>query len=409
MLCAPTSRPLEQALELRKICQEADIVALHLFPYDIIPILALASECDTVKTLFINHADHTFWVGASVAHSVVHLRRQSPTFLQRRRALRPEFSPILPIPLDYAPSPVARAEAKRALGHAADTVLLLTIASPFKYDAPGQTAFLDLVTPVLTMLPHVALIAVGPEPEGAWLSAGTMTDGRIVALGTRWDNDLLYAAADIYLDSVPFSSTTSLLEAGSRGVPLVGFRGPDTELELLEPGAPGIDHAMELASDAEGYRQLLVRLVRDGDFRQRSGEYVQEQILSLHTGQKWVHTIHDLYTTVEHRTDRGCVVGNQDTFEPSSLNFALIRLYGHTRNQMWFRRLIAKFIGPLPYRTRFPITCRIYLKGFGLCLTNLLPPPADSIVRGCGRVAKEHRPAPRRCLQEAGRKSRKQA
>ena len=177
-LSAPTSDPLEQALELRMLCQEMDIVVLHLFPYDIIPVLALAAGCDFVKTLFVNHSDHTFWVGASVAHSVVHLRKQSLDFVRDRRGLHPERSSILPIPLAYSPPSLTPAQAKCALGYEPEVVLLLTIASPFKYNAPGEIAFLDLVIPVLEQFPQAVLIAVGPNDEGAWQSARIRTNGR---------------------------------------------------------------------------------------------------------------------------------------------------------------------------------------------------------------------------------------
>src|SRR6185312_5840166 len=93
---------------------------------------------------------------------------------------------------------ISRSEAKRALGYELDRVLLLTIASPFKYSAPGQIGFLDLVTPVLTNMRNAVLLAVGPEAKGAWQAASSATEGRIAPLGTRWDNELLYAAADVY-------------------------------------------------------------------------------------------------------------------------------------------------------------------------------------------------------------------
>ena len=251
---APSSKPLEQARELRQLCQDMDLVVLHLYTYDIIPILALAAGCDSVKILFVHHADHTFWVGASVAHSVVHLRRQSDQFLRRRRGLDPEQASLLPIPLvNHLPKLLA-SEAKRALGYEPDVVLLLTIASPFKYSAPGQIGFLGSRYTRSRQLPQAVLVAVGPSPQGPWKSASIKTNGRIIALGRRWDTDLLYAAADIYLDSVPFSSITSLLEAGSHGAPLLGLKPANPELELLGPGAPGLEEAMELANDITSYR-----------------------------------------------------------------------------------------------------------------------------------------------------------
>ena len=88
-LAAPPTKQLAQASELRALAQGMDVIALHLFPYDIIPTLALAAGCDSSKIVFVNHADHTFWVGSSVCHSIVHLRSQSPQFLRERRGLDP--------------------------------------------------------------------------------------------------------------------------------------------------------------------------------------------------------------------------------------------------------------------------------------------------------------------------------
>ncbi|WP_374089777.1 hypothetical protein [Methylomicrobium lacus] len=381
---ASTSNPLEQARELRVLCQEMDIVVLHLFPYDIVPLLALAVGCDSIKTIFVNHSDHTFWIGASVAHFVVHLRRQSPLFLRNRRGLNSEKFSILPIPLHFSPSSVTRVQAKRELGYESDIVLLLTIAAPFKYSSPGQIGFLDLVVPVISENPQTVLLAVGPDPEGSWLSASILTEGRIVPLGTQYDNDLLYAAADVYLDSVPFSSITSVLEAGALGVPLIGYF-PNPELELLGAGAPGLDNAMELANDMKSYQALLTRLIRDEEFRRRSGERVQSQILSLHTGDNWLNALHDLYVRVESINVRGCLMEDNDSFESSRLNLALVQLYRRSWN---IGQLIRNFIGILPYRDRFSITWHLYLMGFDLTISNLLPPPFYAATLGIARRMK---------------------
>jgi hypothetical protein len=395
LINAPTSQPLDQARELRALCQDMDIVALHVYPYDVVPVLALAAGCDSAKTLLVNHADHTFWLGGSVAHCVVHLRKQQTDFLRDRRGLRPEQSAMLPTPLAYSPPTVARAQAKRALGVEPNVVLLLTIATPFKYGAPGQIGLLDLVAPVLAKTPQALLVAVGPKPEGAWQSAGTATEGRIVALGKRWDTDHLYAAADVYLDSVPFSSITSLLEAGSRGVPLLGYRHPDRELALLGPGAPGLDDAVELPHDPESYRRLLTRLIVDAEFRHQSGNRVQAQILTFHTGSNWRRALHNAYEQAERSDGRGCLRASTDTFQASALNLALLHLYGREPFG-GVRALIRDYLGTLTFRSRLSITWHLQRKGLGLCLWNLLPPPIDKIVRIFGRWAKTVRRGPLR-------------
>lgn len=384
-LRAPASKPLEQAQELRSICQEADVVVLHVFPYDITPVLALAAGCDHVKTVYVNLSDHTFWIGASVAHWIVHLRRQSTAFLRNERGLDPDKSAILPIPLVPKSTSMSREEAKRALGYKPDTVLMLTIATPFKYNAPGHVSLLDLATPVLQQFPQAMLVAVGPKPEGAWQEASEKTGGRVVALGTRWDTDLFYAAADIYLDSVPFSSMTSLLEAGSLGVPLVGYT-PNDELDLLGPGAPGLEDAMKLAVEPDSYSKLLGRLITDEEFRHDCGLRIKEKIISLHTGENWNHALANVYAQLEQTADRSCLVAEDDTFKTQALDISLAQLYSSVPFNT--RVLIRDHLVDVPYSARVTTTCKLFRAGFDLCLLNILPPPADRVLHGLGRRAK---------------------
>ena len=383
-LTALPDDPLKQAQELRALCQQADVVVLHLFPYDIVPILALAAGCDGVKTIFVNHSDHTFWVGGSVAHSVAHLRRQSAEFLETKRALKVDGAPIIAIPLNDVERKIPREDAKRRLGYPSQSVLLLTIASPFKYGAPGATGFLELVVPVLERLPQAMLVAVGPEPNGVWLEARTTTGGRITALGTRWDTDLLYAAADIYLDSVPFSSITSLVEAGSHGNPLLGFAMREGELSLLGPGAPGIDETMIIAQDCASYRNQLTRLITDAEYRLTCGDRVRNAIVSLHTGDYWNERVQELYTHVE-RQQGVALLEHRDQFEASPLPLALSRLY----SQANARKMIAKHLSGLPYTRRARTSVELSARGFDQSYMSLLPPPLDSLVRTARRWGKK--------------------
>jgi hypothetical protein len=387
VLRAPTTRQLEQASELRMLCQGMDVIVLHIFPYDIIPVLALAAGCDASKIVFVNHSDHTFWIGSSVAHCIIHLRTQSAQFLKKRRGIDPTQSAFLPTPVVNSAMPVERTQAKLALGYDPNTVLLLTIASPFKYSSASQVTFLDLVVPVLTKFPQAVLLAVGPSLEGAWRSASNVTNGRIVPVGARWDNHLLYSAADAYLDSVPFSSITSLLEAGSYGVPLLGLRPANPELHLLGPGAPGIDNAMELANDAESYQVRLTDLIEDANFRALSGQRLRSSIQSLHGGSSWAKALNGIYQKLDQTTESRCLAAKEDTFESDALNSALAELYQQPSS--WKRSLIGEYIGALPYSSRVVITRRLQRNGFGLCLLNFLPTPATKIIRAVGRRAKK--------------------
>jgi hypothetical protein len=285
---------------------------------------------------------------------------------------------------------MSRVEAKRLLGYNSDVVLLLTIASPFKYFATNHIAFLDLAVPILIDFPQTVLIAVGPEAKGAWLSASSQTNGRVVPLGRRWDNEILYAAADIYLDSVPFSSITSLLEAGSYGIPLLGYSPANLDLKLLGPGAPGLDNTMLIADGTESYKSILIELISDRVFRCQRGRSAKKEILSLHTGINWSRIVNDLYQKVEKIDDRRCILDNIDTFNPGELDSALVQLYGQVQGRQHIRQLIGNYIGTLPYRSRLTLTWQLYLIGFDLCYLNLLPPAVDRLIRFAGRRIKNN-------------------
>ena len=383
---ASPSSPIEQALELRQLAHGRDLVVLHLWPHDTVPVIALASADS--PTVFVNLSDHTFWIGASVAHSVIHLRTQSPQFLAGRRGLDPHRAVTIPIPLGPPGEPVDRQKARRALGLSADTVLLLTVASPFKFSAPGHVGFLDLVAPVLEKTPQARLMAVGPKPEGVWEAAARRTDGRIEALGPRWDNSVVFAAADLYLDSVPFTSITSLIEAGSQGLPILGLAPTSPDLSLLGPGAPGLDGAMELAPDPDAYRHSLACLIKDPERRQECGRRLRAQIFSNHTGDGWRAFLAQMYRGLDAPGKRGCVAADHDAFEIAPLDFALAQLYEHAHEPNHVPRLIRNYVGGLPYASRLSVSRRLREAGFAVSPLNSLPPPLNGLVRGVGRPAK---------------------
>jgi hypothetical protein len=393
-LGAPITDPLAQARQLRVLCQDADVVVLHLYPYDIVPMLALASGCDSTRVLLVNHSDHTFWVGAGVAHGIAHLRSQNDTFLAERRGLDVERRMLLPIPIPTPPPAMARREAKQALGLDPDGVLLLSIASPFKYSAPGQVGLLDLVTPVLARQPHAHFIAVGPSDDGDWHAASLATGGRVQAMGRRWDNDVLFAAADIYLDSVPFSSITSLLEAGCHALALLGYRGLDEDMRLLGPGAPGIDDTMEMANVPAAYQTALERLIEDAVLRRARGERARQRIDELHRGDGWRSALAGVYAQLAATPQRGCVGTQGDAAQSTSLDEALARLFSSVTDRHRSARLVRHCLAPLPYASRLRLAVQLGALGFESNALTCLPPPLDDWARRLKRRLDRSDPPP---------------
>jgi Glycosyl transferases group 1 len=212
-----------------------------------------------------------------------------------RRGLDPARSAVVARPLRPLGRTVAREGAKRALGIDPAQVLLVTAADGSKYRPVGSDSFLDLVVPVLERHPDAVLLAAGPAPEGDWLAAQERTGGRLRALGPLPSVRELQQAADVYVDSFPFASLTSLLEAGSLGVPAITYRGHQEDCGVLGADTRGVDAHMLAPSDPAEFGRALGQLVADAAERQARGERTEQAIRDTHTGAGWLAAVEALY------------------------------------------------------------------------------------------------------------------
>ncbi|NLG51273.1 MAG: glycosyltransferase family 4 protein [Chloroflexi bacterium] len=286
---------LAWARALREIAASADIVILHVHPYDVIPVLAFADKTASPPVVYADHADHAFWVGAGISDVVAGLRESGARLAQERRGVPPERSATLPIIMPPTERTLPRAQAKQQLGLPAESILLLSIARPHKYEPLGELDFLGTLLPVVEQHRQSRLLVIGPEQTGPWAQANAQTLGRVQALGKREDTALFYQAADIYVDSFPIVSITSLLEAGSYGTPLLSRCWPAAEGSILGADTQGLDRCLLRANDRAGYQAALARLISDTEHRTRAGKWTQEALKAVHHAPGWQRTLEALY------------------------------------------------------------------------------------------------------------------
>ena len=256
---------LQRAELLLQLSCRTDMVILHVHPYDVLPILAFSENPGRPPVVYVNHADHVFSIGLATSDIVANIRNSGYVTACKRRGIQADRATILPIPLGKPLRTRSRAEAKRSLGIPEQSVVLLSIAHASKYQPISEISFCSAVLPVLERYEQACLVLVGPEGDDQWLEAVRRFPDRIKIMGEKGNTSVFYEAADICLDSFPFASLTSLLEAGSYEVPLITFFPHPDAASVLGADDIALQNCMLRATTLDDYRGKLGRVDRNSD------------------------------------------------------------------------------------------------------------------------------------------------
>lgn len=217
------SKYVDRAVKLRKLAYEwADIVVLHMHMMDPIPVIAFGIEGGP-PIIYMNHGDHCFWLGASIADLVVDMRTSGQELtLSRRNCIN---SCILPIPLQTKKAFDRKIIREKYKIYEKETVIL-TIASAYKFRSINDNNYINILKQIVDNTENCRAYIIGPTDEGKWHDINVETHGKIKALGLLTEIDELYQIADVYLDCFMMGSMTSLLDASIYGVDIIKFTNP---------------------------------------------------------------------------------------------------------------------------------------------------------------------------------------
>jgi glycosyltransferase involved in cell wall biosynthesis len=294
-----TNAPLlSRAMQLREAGMEADVVVLHIHPWEVISVVALG-VCYGPLVLLMNIADHGFWIGGSVADVVLNLRESGEDWIVRHRGIRRiNYLPILlptPDSLKKAGESCSelRASMRQALALPLDAPVLLTVGDAYKYKPIPGLNFFDAARVILTSCPEAYLLVVGPSEVGDWKALRQVTGGRVRAVGLQTDVSMYRACADIYLEGFPFGSNTAFLEACIEGIPCVRAPRVCPPLVTSDGVAP---KQLEQPADVAAYVRRAIELIADKDERRRCGESLATAIRERHTGSGWLRYLRNIET-----------------------------------------------------------------------------------------------------------------
>ena len=286
---------LARARALRAAAARFETVVLHVHMYDVVAALAFAEPAGRPPVVFVDHADHLFWLGTGVADAVTACRAPATDLHVRRRGIAAERSVLVPVPVDAPRRARDRAAAKAAVGVAPGAPLLLTIATAHKFVSAVRPGFHEAAVGILEACPDAVLLAVGPSQVGDWAAAAERFPGRVRAVGRLDDLGDVLDAADVYLDSFPFSSNTSVIEAAAHELPILSFSPDPGRQGILLTNDPGIEHLIVRGADPASLGERAAELLADDAHSAALGAEVRDGILAVHDGPGWTARVEEAY------------------------------------------------------------------------------------------------------------------
>jgi len=355
------SRIGQKALWLREVARRsADLVVWHVIGPDVVPMVAFAThECPPV--VLVDHADHLFWLGSSVADIVINLRTAgSKHALERRFASR---STVIPIPLLDRQGNISRCDARQLLGIEKDQVVLLSVGRAIKYRPCGIYDFVATANKILDRQLDAHLYVVGESAAGIAPYLRCALHDRLHFIGSVEDPWLYCAAADIYLESFPYGSQTALLEAALSGLPVVPAYAP--LFPLLVANDDSIKDILPNPKDEQEYMETVELLIRNSKQRFVLGRALRDRLLIDHVGEGWLNHLAALYqeTDILTHRPRPIPVSSCNTSE-ADISLSLWDVMADSKNSTFIsenfegavlrhKAFVAKYVGDFTIARRF--------------------------------------------------------
>ncbi|MDI1232185.1 MAG: glycosyltransferase family 4 protein [Methylobacter sp.] len=268
----------------------ADLVVLHHCPFDVVPTVAFAiRECPPIAIL--NHADHLFWLGSSVADIVINLRTAGSKHTAECRFI--ENNTVIPIPLAESTKQMSRKQARQMLGIEEDQCMLLSVGRGEKYRPCGAYDFVATANKILDHQTIAHLYVVGETAAGIGPYLNRKLHNRLHFMGSIENPSLYLMAADVYLESFPFGSNTALLEAALCGLPVVPAYAP--LFPLLVANNDSLHDILSNPLNEEEYIDRVDMLIRDSNHRTEFGEMLRNRLLLDHTTDGWLRRLAKMY------------------------------------------------------------------------------------------------------------------
>ena len=305
---------VQTAQQLLAVAGDFDFLVLHIHPNDVVPLLAFANQ-KPAPIYFMNHADHCFWLGASIIDGLIQLRETTLLLDQQNRSIGSMAQFILPIPITVTATEFAEKKellSKHGITNS-NSIILLTTSTESKFNPLLDYNYFESIIPVLDKNPHALLFIVGIGADKEL--AEKYQHNQIKFLGYLLPSDLakIENTSDIYIETFPFSSFTALLQVLMKQKPVHFMFAPPNIFRLFS------DSNLYSATK-EDWQQKLSGLISDKKELTRYSTHLYNVAAKTYSTEAWQSALLSFYKKADANNNPSPLYYQQDKFFYESVN-----------------------------------------------------------------------------------------
>lgn len=226
IICASSTTPIDAVVELVRILASYKKIVLHIHPDDIVSIVA----CGVVKRLcgnqvfFVNHADHVFSYGTTVADYYFELSSYGRRLDERKSICGKKSFLGIPVKInegemdqDFSPN-------------RQQPLLFISAGSDIKYKPNKKYSIFELISRILDSYPKSKFLVIGSNiKKSFWWWPLKIRYGKRLDIRAHLEYEeykKVVQAADYYVDSHPIPGGTAFAEQFLSGRRCVGLISP---------------------------------------------------------------------------------------------------------------------------------------------------------------------------------------
>jgi len=332
----------ERVSFLRNIADQYNLIALHLHPNDVIPVVAFAKGIST-PVAFQNHSDWLFWVGSSITDYLLELRGSMMEVNKVRRQI--EKASVLPIVISK-PEGLSREEARRMMKVNAGEIVILAIANNFKITPLENKNFFEDIIPVLNKNEKVRLYIIGVAASSEF--GKKYSHPKITYVGLTKDTETYKYACDIYVDCYPVTSMRAVLEAGLWMVPVLRMYTPASYSYY---NLDGYTYPLYYPKNRAEWQNMLNTYINDAEQRKEDARKVYVNMVEHHTGDNWLKYLQAFYKetlTIKHSVHPMTSNKNMYTLAEEDMLEVL-------RNNVHKNIYLVRFLGNISFKLKLKV------------------------------------------------------